>query len=733
MRLVGVELENFRSYGEGRVFDCSADVVILVGPNGYGKTSFFDSIGWCLFGDIRRLRGSRDAVGTEYVLNHFAEEGAKPRVTVHMSEKDRLVSVERVARRLQVMEGGQNLTGSSRERLILELFPLGQGSVPLSIGAAQSHFYRSFLLGQDQMADFVRDTSPRDRFDALVSLLGVEIVRDFYQHEEGHLGSLQASIDELRAQELEIKQELQALREERQRLKSDPSITPRGISAVVSELRKLAGQAKRFEVSFDTEEFALGEARDALNVARQFSVEVQIAVDQAAETLAVIRDVVEKWPSVTTARRRMKERLQDRERLERSLGEVRSRFNESRLAVRSLERRKRELEKQKRPLLAEVDDLRRFLIQALEHVQGDRCPLCEQSIKAATLRRRIEARVTEVPQTLREIDAQLRAVVGEQRAARTRIERQRTREEELSDNLAGVNTEIEALDLRVEEFDANLDLVWSQDRRPLLREVRELLAAAESEVRPLRRLAAGTKDLVSRAEMVASLDQVAGIRHRETALRQSRRDFEARRQSAAAAERSLRKVVRYAKLAEREIVRDLLQRRHPLLTALYRRLRPHPIFDELRIDYKKFAERGEAYFTAASREGEMNVATTFSSAQLNAVAVCVFLSLNLTQIDRGLVTALLDDPIQNMDDFNVLGLLDLVRQLAKNRQVVISTHDSQIGELMRTKLRPTEPGRRTITHRFIRYDSSGPEFKTETDEYEEEPLVLESALAGRTS
>jgi hypothetical protein len=96
---------------------------------------------------------------------------------------------------------------------------------------------------------------------------------------------------------------------------------------------------------------------------------------------------------------------------------------------------------------------------------------------------------------------------------------------------------------------------------------------------------------------------------------------------------------------------------------------------------------------------------------------------------------MLDDPIQNMDDFNVLGLLDLLRNVGPERQLVISTHDEQLGELARQKLRPRDPGSRTITHSFENYDADGPQVKTLIDDYQApRPLVLDDVkTAGGTN
>lgn len=58
MRIVGIEAENFKLFADK--FDYIQDVenddlVILNGPNGYGKTSVFDIIEFCLTGEIKRI------------------------------------------------------------------------------------------------------------------------------------------------------------------------------------------------------------------------------------------------------------------------------------------------------------------------------------------------------------------------------------------------------------------------------------------------------------------------------------------------------------------------------------------------------------------------------------------------------------------------------------------------------------------------------------------------------
>ena len=55
IRVKSLVIEAFRAYRKSQKFDLDADVVVLYGPNGLGKTSFFDAIDYVCTGRIGRL------------------------------------------------------------------------------------------------------------------------------------------------------------------------------------------------------------------------------------------------------------------------------------------------------------------------------------------------------------------------------------------------------------------------------------------------------------------------------------------------------------------------------------------------------------------------------------------------------------------------------------------------------------------------------------------------------
>lgn len=54
--LTRLELRDFRTFGHFELdIPPTPGLTLVVGPNGLGKSSFFDAIEWCLTGHIRRF------------------------------------------------------------------------------------------------------------------------------------------------------------------------------------------------------------------------------------------------------------------------------------------------------------------------------------------------------------------------------------------------------------------------------------------------------------------------------------------------------------------------------------------------------------------------------------------------------------------------------------------------------------------------------------------------------
>lgn len=75
-------------------------------------------------------------------------------------------------------------------------------------------------------------------------------------------------------------------------------------------------------------------------------------------------------------------------------------------------------------------------------------------------------------------------------------------------------------------------------------------------------------------------------------------------------------------------------------------------------------------------EEKQDILYSMSSGQLSAVAISFLLCMNQVYGKHNPCSVLLiDDPVQTIDDVNIVGLVDLLRYEFEDRQIFISTHE----------------------------------------------------------
>lgn len=116
-----------------------------------------------------------------------------------------------------------------------------------------------------------------------------------------------------------------------------------------------------------------------------------------------------------------------------------------------------------------------------------------------------------------------------------------------------------------------------------------------------------------------------------------------------------------------------------------RLLQSYPGGQGILIDAKESKETKSKSLESDAREtnrirfispgGEHDVLYTMSSGQLSAVLLAFSLSLNKIYAGTGFQSLLIDDPIQCMDDINMISLVELLGREFGNTQIILSTHE----------------------------------------------------------
>jgi hypothetical protein len=151
----------------------------------------------------------------------------------------------------------------------------------------------------------------------------------------------------------------------------------------------------------------------------------------------------------------------------------------------------------------------------------------------------------------------------------------------------------------------------------------------------------------------------------------------------------------------------------PIVTDIFSRLDPHPVFKTLDFALDVLRERGIASPVVRDEaEGvEADPLLVLSSSQLNVAALSYFLALGWAAGSEAVPFVLLDDPLQSLDDVNALGFADLCRHIRQYRQLVISTHDPRLASLLERKLAPREVGEATRVVEFRSWTRPGPDLE----------------------
>lgn len=131
-----------------------------------------------------------------------------------------------------------------------------------------------------------------------------------------------------------------------------------------------------------------------------------------------------------------------------------------------------------------------------------------------------------------------------------------------------------------------------------------------------------------------------------------------------------------------------------IINKLYNTIDPHPEYKQIdfRCDFKNKEPRLNVVMYSV-KEGHDTIVPNlyFSTAQINILSFCIFMAKALyakTDKNEDLGCIFIDDPIQALDDINVLSMIDLLRNVAYslNKQIILTTHDRNFFELLKKKV-----------------------------------------------
>lgn len=690
-------IDGFRGFNSRTEIEMAASVVLVQGPNGLGKTSLFDAMQWVLLGDLPRLRSLRLRPSEEYIVSAY-RPGERAEVSAQVRIGAERVTLRRTGDRsgsllTWIAEAGNELRGPDADAALAAAFSVSSDmSIEDSLTACG-------LLQQDA-ARLVLQAAPRERFAVFSQLLGLSELADFEEWCQSRDKALATDLKEAEA-ELGRAEQQQAHIAARLATLLDLA-RQRPVVAEVEE--RLLTSALRTGVKLPS----VSDRNSAARVAASAAVLSREAALLAAD-IRRLRDAAAglraEAPALATS-----EATASEDALMAAEGDLRQRLAKAEAAAGAAETDLQSAALELRRTQEAQASLARMAAAVLPHVTGPACPVCAQTVDESELRAHLErlegavsgAAAQEALERAEALAAQARARVVQASRELEAIRRLRAQRRQWEGDVAQVRKRLVQLRLAAEPIVLPGFEASPLEADPWLSSVSE----SANVVAALARELTAVWDASTSSEEARAIHERDEVGQRVAALQD-------RRARLAAARNAASTLLRAVKEARVEVVRHEFNRISPLAQDVYSRLDPHPTFQDIDLVPEVFRAAGTA--SASVRDPLLGISAdpmlVFSSAQANIAAISFVVALNWAAASR-VPVLMLDDPLQAMDDVNVLGFADLCRHLRHSRQLIINTHEKRFAQLLERKLAPRRERERTLAVDFLGWDRSGPMIKT---------------------
>ena len=178
MKIKTVHIMNFKNFEGRHKFDLNENINVFYAENGFGKSSFFDALEWCLTGEINRFKEYGD-FNDEDIINYNKDKGihnCSVKIEFSNGSIERFFNVENLKKKgnTQVKvecidKNGKKIRLSGKKyinNLIKNKDCLGINSL--------SNIKQTHILSQDQITNFINSENPRDRYQNVLSIMGIE-------------------------------------------------------------------------------------------------------------------------------------------------------------------------------------------------------------------------------------------------------------------------------------------------------------------------------------------------------------------------------------------------------------------------------------------------------------------------------------------------------------------------------------------------------------------------------
>ncbi len=639
MRLDYIEICGFRGFRDAARIDFGAGFTVLSGRNGVGKSTVFDAVEFALLGMITKYSTEKAAnesvddyvwwrgTGTPnayYVTASFRSDDGEEFVVTRSRDKD------------------ANKTPAEIESFLCK------GPSPDN---ALYQLCRTSIIRDEWIAALSLDLSETQRFDLVRSALGSVEGPDF-------AAKAKSIVTLAEAHSARIEQEYEMSR-------AQISVELADLSQVTDAATRSGDIASAMAVLNAIVPPSVGDLAQRLDTARRGILPRKQRLEGMSRALFEGRELAS-----------FREKLNDpatvglRNTARTDLENVREAAAKAQAVVNNLQ--------QALDVEESANGVAFALSALIEHgerlgLNKDHCPLCAANRTLADFQNGIALAKTR----LNALAANIASVRNALQAAKAAVEK-------VSGDL------IKAESAWAPHAEDELTLRQRESAHVEIFEQNQLDFALINDLEGLEKLTATERNtLVELERSLLSLESSQMVDRLTTTQRRvskRRLDIDARAdqltkaQAAVTIAKSLERSVRRS---SGEIVDERLALMSPLLNELYQRLRPH--FDWRTIEY---SIRGDVRRFLSLKVGDgLNPQFVFSSGQRRAAGLAFLLSVHLARSWTRWNTLLLDDPVQHIDDFRALHLVEVLTAIrCEGRQIICAVEDDALADMLCRRL-----------------------------------------------
>jgi chromosome segregation protein len=639
VKITQLELAGFRGVRDKVSIEFPSGFAIITGANGTGKSTICDAIEYALSGSILRHPESKETGETfeDYLWwrGHGHVESRFVTLTL-LSEDNQEITIKRDPTGLHGID--ETTIGNAL---------CGEDSADESIA---HNLCQTSIIRGEHVAELSLDLAETERFNFVKRSLGAS---DLSHVEE-------------KASEVS-----KWFRDEASRLDADYTRIRNLILQITTEISAATAQLS------ETEDLAAAES-GLRSLLGNGAIDSTTLMSRARAELGSLHARI---PSLLATTQRIKDaeaaiRESETSAYETSVKQIDQQLAAFRQKRDTIEKETRELEEKLRQEQEKRPALESWA-QLCEHgrrlgLQNGKCPLCASAVTDADFGKQLE----KIHDDIEGQNAALLTLVGRQTKLRSDLQ---------SSTLEMESLQRQHQDLVARPESLKRDLVrLKEECSRLVADIPAVNRDPEEAVNEMRQRATSLEKYVGLLETSKTVERVNQLRKQLEEHRKQGDQIDAKISKQKILSERFREAAAAIKRMSGELVDDRLAQLSPLLQEIYARLRPHVDWTEM-----SYLIRGDVRRFLSLRVGnELNPKFMFSSGQRRAAGLAFLLAVHLSRSRCRLNSLVLDDPVQHIDDYRALHLVEILHAIRRSgRQVICTIEDESLASLLCRRLR----------------------------------------------